>query len=243
MSSNNNNLIFIGKGGQVEFGSDDDSVFNDNASLYSGISEGSNARDDSGEDDDLGQDESFEEKLKEAIDMATQKSANGRVNAITGLCKAFTKKFVPDFLEDRYATVTDIVERSVKKGKAPEQIASANLSSLLCIQLGSSTCSEEVYNTLKPIFIEVLNDRAAPAKARASVANALGLCCFIAGGEIAEVFAIMTTMEKIFSRSYNSEKQDANSADILALHTACLSAWTLLITMIPASHAYKMLET
>ena len=42
--------------------------------------------------------------------------------ALESICTAFLKKFIPDFVEDRRMTLTDIAERSMKKGKAAEQV-------------------------------------------------------------------------------------------------------------------------
>ena len=126
-------------------------MFNDNASVISNASEQSYMRDDlgggglggniaendgDGEDGGgLSQDEMFEEKLRDAIEMATQKSAAGRVNALNGIASAFGKKLIPDFVDARRMTITDVVEKSLKKGKGVEQVAAANLAVSLIIQL------------------------------------------------------------------------------------------------------------
>lgn len=84
--------------------SDDDSV-NDNASIYSGFSENYNGGSDNhSEDQDqdaINLQDVFEEKLTEAIDGLTQKSAQGRTNCFEAVGKAFVKKYVPDYLQDR----------------------------------------------------------------------------------------------------------------------------------------------
>jgi hypothetical protein len=71
------------------------------------------------------------------MDLASQKSAAGRTGALESLCRAFSKKYVPEFVEDRRVTLTDIVERSIKKGKGGEVVAASNLCVLLCLQLDS----------------------------------------------------------------------------------------------------------
>ncbi len=83
--------------------SDDESVFRDDASF---LSESSFFHDEvaaTGGDSDgeASSAEVFEEKLKEAMDPATQKSANGRVSALKNLCRGLLKRLVPDFVEDR----------------------------------------------------------------------------------------------------------------------------------------------
>ncbi len=80
-------------------------MFRDDASF---LSEGSFFRDDVGpaatggdSDGETSSAEIFEEKLREAIDLATQKSSNGRVSALKNLCRGLLKRLVPDFVEDR----------------------------------------------------------------------------------------------------------------------------------------------
>ena len=59
----------------------------------------------------------------------------GRTMALESLCTAFLKKFIPEFVEDRRMTFTDIVERSLKKGKNAEQITGIYFSFWLQVRL------------------------------------------------------------------------------------------------------------
>ena len=43
----------------------------------------------------------FESKLREALELATQKSAAGRVKALEAICGAFLKRYCPDFVENQ----------------------------------------------------------------------------------------------------------------------------------------------
>ena len=43
----------------------------------------------------------FEAKLREALELATQKSATGRLKALEALCGAFLKRYCPDFIENQ----------------------------------------------------------------------------------------------------------------------------------------------
>ena len=94
------------------------------------------------------------------MDLASQKSAQGRTMALESMCTAFNKKFIPEFVEDRRMTITgnlkkktfkkcrnisiirnffaDIVEKALKRGKCAEQVAAAKLAVLFCVQLGGS---------------------------------------------------------------------------------------------------------
>lgn len=175
----------------------------------------------------------FEEKLRETIDLATQKSANGRVEALNGLCKAFGKKFVPEFVDNQKLTIQDIIERSLKKGKGNEQTAAANLATSLCIQLRGD--ADDLYGDIKPILITLMTDRSASSLARISAANTLGNLCFLAAPAIAEVETVMEIFEQIFTKQYSG------GADMLALCTATLSSWTLLATVLPLSRVHDLL--
>ena len=75
--------------------------------------------------DEFAQQEAFEEKLKEAIDGLSQKSAKGRTICFNGIEKIFAIKYIPDFVEDRKMTITDSVERGLRKGRSEEQSTAA----------------------------------------------------------------------------------------------------------------------
>ena len=80
-------------------------MFNDNASVISEASSFSPDMDDitnpgSGVDESA-KVEMFESKVKEALELATQKSAAGRVKALEAICSAFLKRYCPDFVENQ----------------------------------------------------------------------------------------------------------------------------------------------
>lgn len=188
--------------------------------------------------DEQSQEEAFEEKLREAMDLASQKSAQGRTMALEAMCTAFMKKFIPDFVEDRRMTITDIVERALKKGKVVEQIAAARLAVLLCVQLGGSPSGEDVMKDLRSVFVTVMLDPAAPMKSRAAAASSLGDCSFLVS-QTEDYESILTSLEKVFT-----EKSGANAPeDFYGLQTAALSAWTLIYTLLPPSRAFKSFES
>lgn len=223
--------------------SDDESVFNDNASVVSNVSSGSYMKEDvangdgnaaGGQVDELSQDEIFEEKLREAMDLASQKSGQGRTSALISISTAFMKKLVPDFVEDRRMTLTDIVERAMKKGKPAEQVAAANLAVLICVQMGGSTSAEEVVKDLRSTFITTVLDPSAPLKARSAAAAALGNCCFLAAS-VEEFQAVMGSLEKIFLSNLGT------TPDHYSLQTAALSGWTMLMTLLPPSRSFAYL--
>ena len=98
-------VLFLGRVEDGASGSDDEgSMFNDNASVMSEASSYSPDMEEGGAGsgvDESSKVEMFESKLKEALELATQKSAGGRVKALEAICVAFLKRYCPDFVENQ----------------------------------------------------------------------------------------------------------------------------------------------
>jgi len=218
---------------------DEGSVFNDGASV---ASEASTVVQEGEEVDETSQLEQFEGKVKDAIELATQKSAAGRVKALDAICTGFLKRYCPDFVENQQMTICDLVERSLKKGKGGEVEVAARLSILLGLQLHDP---EEVYKELKSLLIQIVTDKTASPAARASVATSLAGLCFLGGGEMAEVVSTMEVLEGIFSASYTKPDWALPSfpPEVAALHSSCLSAWSLLLTLQSSGEVYRLANT
>lgn len=81
--------------------SDEDSNF-DNASIITTHSDNRSVVEEGTEElDEATKEEIFEEKLKEALDGLSEKSAHRRITCLEALATGFTKKIVPDFINDR----------------------------------------------------------------------------------------------------------------------------------------------
>ncbi|XP_074661797.1 interferon-related developmental regulator 2-like [Tubulanus polymorphus] len=195
--------------------------------------------------DEISAQEEFEEKLKDCIDLLSDKSAKSRENALKGLITAFSKKYLIDFLSDRCVTVGDSLEKCLKKGKGEEQALAAHACMLLSIQLGLGALGEEFYKTIKPVLITIMVDKSAAIKARAKCAEAAGLLCFIASGDLEAVLAMMESFEGIFKASYL--KGDGSPAIVTpqdaTLHCSALSAWSLLLSVASPNMVAKIIET
>jgi len=229
--------------GRVE-SSDDEGSFNDGASMVSDVSEVSTVRgDEVGEEgiEENGQ-EQWEGKVKEAIDLAGQKSAAGRVKAVEALCTGLLRRYSPDFLENQQMTLCDVVQRAVKKGRGGEVTAGARLAVLLALQLPDC---EEVYRELKPLLVQLTTDKTVATATRAAAATSLAGLCFLGGGEMAEVVSTMQILEGVFSGSYSKKDGTipAPSADLQALHCAALSSWSLLLTLLTSGDVFRLATT
>ncbi|XP_014475390.1 PREDICTED: interferon-related developmental regulator 2 [Dinoponera quadriceps] len=237
-----------GHGGKrAELTSDEDSVYNDACSDTSGQSDSRSVLEDvnDNEVDELAQQEAFEEKLREAIDGLTQKSAKGRTICFNGIEKIFAIKYIPDFVEDRKMTIADAVERSLKKGRGDEQPTAARLSTLLCVQLGAFESAEVVCRDLKSTLTFIASDNTASVHARAECCWALSMNQFLSGNDADDTVEIMQLLSSIFSGSYlKGNGAIANiSADTAALHAAAISSWTLLLTVMTSANIYNLLAS
>ncbi|XP_018054893.1 PREDICTED: interferon-related developmental regulator 1-like [Atta colombica] len=240
-------LSFVASGKRAEFTSDDDSINNDACSETSGQSDNRSVLEDANDNevDELAQQEAFEEKVKEAIDGLTQKSAKGRIICFNGIEKIFAIKYIPDFVEDRKMTITDAVERGLKKGRGDEQSTAARLSTLLCVQLGAFKSAEMVCRDLKSILTFIANDNTASVHARAECCWALAMNQFLSGNDTTDTMEIAQLLSSIFSGSYlKGNGAIANiSSDVAALHVAAISSWTLLLTVMTSADIYNLLAS
>lgn len=231
-------------GKRVEFTSDEDSINNDAWSEGSGHSDNRSMLEDANDNevDEITQQEVFEEKLKETIDGLTQKSAKGRTICFNSVEKIFATKYIPDFVEDRKMTISDSVERGLKKGRADEQSTAARLSTLLCVQLGVFESAETICRDLKSTLIFIANDHTASANARAECCWALGMNQFLSGNDATDTMEIAQLLSSIFAGSYlKGNGAIANvSTDMAALHVAAISSWTLLLTVMTSADIYNL---
>ena len=122
-----------------------------------------------GEVDERSQVEILEDKLKEFIDLTSQKSSHGRITSFESLCKAFCAKYMPDFVAGRRMTLIDCAERGLKKGRGAEQEAAAKLVVLVALQLGSITDCESIYKEQKNCLLSLIADHSVSPGARAQV--------------------------------------------------------------------------
>uniref|UniRef100_A0A665TN28 Interferon-related developmental regulator 2 n=1 Tax=Echeneis naucrates TaxID=173247 RepID=A0A665TN28_ECHNA len=185
--------------------------------------------------------EETEDKLKQCIDNLMDKSAKTRLAALESLRQAFSSRVLYDFLTERRLTVSDCLERSLKKGSGEEQAAAATVFALLCIQLEGGDEAEEGFKILRPVLTAILNDNSASIVARQSCARALGMCCYVSAAEEGESLALL---ESIFMSSYPNREGTLPTPKpgSPGLHGAALQAWSLLVTLCPASRMAVLLD-
>ncbi|XP_061621947.1 interferon-related developmental regulator 2 isoform X2 [Phyllopteryx taeniolatus] len=238
----------VKNGAKAESGASDDELTSDVLSHYSSASEGTSVLEEGtgGEqvDEQTAQEET-EDKLKQCIDNLTDKSAKTRLAALESLRLAFSSKLLYDFLTERRFTVSDCLERSLKKGSGEERAAAATVFALLCIQLGGGDEAAEGFNILRPILTTILIDNTAGMIARQSCARALGLCCYVSAAEDGEdLIKSLSLLESVFMSSYPNREGTLPTPKPggPGLHSAAMQAWSLLVTLCPASKLSVLLH-
>ncbi|KAM6925426.1 interferon-related developmental regulator 2 isoform 1-T1 [Xenentodon cancila] len=236
----------VKNGMKGESAASDDEFTSDIQSYYSSASESASVLEEGSEqvDEQTAQEET-EDKLKQCIDNLMDKSAKTRLAALVSLRQAFSSRLLYDFLTERRLTVSDCLERSLKKGSGEEQAAAATVFTLLCIQLGGGDEAEEGFKMLCPILITILIDNSASLAARQSCASALGMCCYVSTADEGEdLNKSMALLESIFTSSYPNREGTLPTPKPggPGLHTAALHAWSLLVTLCPASRLTVLLD-
>ncbi|KAM6159840.1 interferon-related developmental regulator 2 [Erethizon dorsatum] len=193
--------------------------------------------------DEQGQQEDLEEKLKEYVDCLTNKSAKTRQGALESLRLALASHLLPDFLLERHLTLTDALEKCLKKGKSEEQALAAAVLGLLCVQLGPGPKGEEVFHSLQPLLVSMLSDSTASPTARFHCASTLGLGCYVAAADVQDLVSCLACLEGVFSRcGTDGSTAPVVPASLHGLLCAALQAWALLLTICPSTHIIHILD-
>lgn len=177
--------------------------------------------------------EKYEDKITMALENATEKSAQTRTTALQEIYQILSQRYMPYFLEDRKVTIVDCIEKCIRRGKGAEQIYGSKLAPLLVLQLGGD---DTISKTLNHFLLITALDKATSFDVRASCCICLGLLNFLGGEDIGQLVNLMQTFESIFSDSYpkgDDKTPISITVDAAALHADALSAWGLLLTLIP----------
>lgn len=220
--------------------SDDESI-NDNASIYSFRSDMNNSVEDESEDGSFTTVEKHEEKLIQSLENAIEKSVQTRVQALQQICEILMHRYMPDFIEDRKITIMDIIEKSLRRGKGAEQGLAAQLASLYILQLGGD---DVITKTIAQLLLTTVQNKSVSFDARAKCCSALGLIYFLSVDDMSDIITLMQQFETIFSASYlkGDKTPSSAAADAGTLHCAALSAWGLLVTLVPSGDFCMMMR-
>ncbi|XP_069484012.1 interferon-related developmental regulator 1 [Ambystoma mexicanum] len=224
--------------------SDEDASIETMSHCSSSFSDAASLAEEGPEVDEEATREDLEYRLKGFIDLTFDKSTKTRQAALEGLRSALASKILHEFILERRMTLTDSIERCLKKGKREEQCAAAALACLLCAQLGPGIESEEVFRTLEPLLKTIICDGTANMQTRQACVHTFGLCCFIATDDITDLYTTMECLENLFSKSYQKDTwcNGFSGSNSTSLHIHALLIWALLLTICPISEIRKKLE-
>lgn len=214
---------------KLENDSDNESI-NDVASVYSS---GSLDVENFEEDSQINlPTEKYEEKVMQLIENATEKSAKTRVQAIQSLCEILQHRYFPEFIETRKLTITDIAEKSLRRGKDSEQKVAARLVLLLIVQIGGN---EDNFKGFPQLFLTSLQNTTSSCLVRMQACISLAIFYFLIGDDISDIVGAMQQLEQVFAGSYSKGSKSLNtvSDDMAQLHAESLRGWGLLATLIP----------
>lgn len=175
------------------------------------------------EDVQIVSNEKFEEKLLQAIESATEKSTQTRIQSLLSIIEILQHRHIPDFLEDRKFTIMDVVEKSLRRGKGVEQECASRLATLLTIQLGGVDNISAMCQTMSAI----IQNRTSSYSVRANFCTALAMLHFLNCDNIGDIVGVMQQFEQIFAGSYLKGDQSAPSVtdDAAQFHVAALSGY------------------
>eukprot|EP00118_Oscarella_pearsei_P022523 m.261259 g.261259 ORF g.261259 m.261259 type:complete len:135 (+) comp40444_c0_seq24:332-736(+) len=111
-------------------------------------------------------------------------SASIREAGLTSLQKILAKRVLPDLLDTRKETLTDTLEKCLKKGRHGDQMLSVSISALLCLQLGTNPDVEALFVNIKPALVAMLQDGSRKPQIRSACASALALIVFISVNDV-----------------------------------------------------------
>uniref|UniRef100_H2YG16 Interferon-related developmental regulator N-terminal domain-containing protein n=1 Tax=Ciona savignyi TaxID=51511 RepID=H2YG16_CIOSA len=179
--------------------------------------------------------EDVEMKLKESIDGLSEKTAKYRQSCLAVIRKSLYTTWLVDFLENFRETLSDGVERCLKKGKGEEQSLAAEVVAMLCVQYGAQAEGEEIFNHFKPILTTIILDKSASPTARSKCCLVLGILAFLASDDMEDVLQCMDSFDTVFRNSFlkGDKSVPTHTPAQMDLHVSALSSWALLLSITP----------
>jgi len=196
------------------------------------------------DDDGMSEIEIYESKIKEAMDLALEKSVQTRVKALEALTTALQKRVMTPFLLENYITMTDLVERALNKGRGTEIVAGTKLGSLIILTLATYEEAEQVYQTLQPLLIKIMKDPSATPAARQHCTTTLALSCFLACQDVSELKNTCNALHATYAQSLpkGNGELPSPSTSVTAFHAAAVSGFCLLISIMSPTYVYSIAD-
>ena len=145
----------------------------------------------------------------------------------------------------RRFTLTESLLKCLKRGKLNEQTLAADVIMLTFIQLGySSSESLDFLNESKAMLVDLIEDEKVDPEVRAACIRTLSLALFITNDNLTDTMTILEKFEALFSSSY--AKGDGTlrtfTPKVYELHSTALSAWCLLLCIMPLPYVNKLAQ-
>lgn len=185
----------------------------------------------------------LEDRLIEAFDNLTAKSAKTRLVSFELIRKSLGERYMIEFVYNRKITVLDSMSRCVKRSKGQDLGYAATLISVLCVTIGSSPETDPIFTELLSQLLVPLADQTVQSDVRAKCAKTLALCTFIIGVD-GYLEQVMDRLYAVFSASCTKgDGTMPNPSEAIALlHSACLQGWTLLLTAMNSTTSHIVIE-
>jgi hypothetical protein len=185
------------------------------------------------------------QQINSSLDGLLEKGFKEREDSLKVLRKLFSSKYLIDHLIDRRFTLTESLLRSLKRGKASEQVLAADVMTLTFIQFGYySTETVAFLNDAKQTLIEFIDDEKVDTEVRALCVRTLGFAFFITNEASADIMPVLEKLEVIFAQSY--AKGDGSLRTFTSkqydLQTSALCTWSLLLTILPLQIVNKLAQ-
>jgi hypothetical protein len=143
----------------------------------------------------------------------------------------------------RRFTLTESLLRSIKKGKASEQLLATEVLMLSFLQFGIVNSDViAILGDSRKLLLDTLDDEKVEPDVRAACIKALGLGIFCANETTTDSITVLEKLELIFANSY--AKGDGSlrvySPKVYELHAAALATWGLLLCSMPLHFVNKL---
>lgn len=202
-----------------------------------------NCSDDYQEESGILDTHNIEDQLVEAFDNLTAKSAKTRLVAFELIRKTLSERYMIEFIFSRKITILDSISRCIKRSKGQDLGYAASLISIICSTIGPSPETDPIFSELVSQLLVSLADTTIQADVRSKCAKTIAICIYIIGIE-GYLEQIMDRLYAIFSAS--CAKGDGTmpnpSEQLATLHSACIQAWTLLLTAVNNSSPHVAFE-
>eukprot|EP00250_Pteridium_aquilinum_P008121 c17692_g1_i1 orf=493-1806(+) len=170
------------------------------------------------------------------IDALYEKRAKTREEGLKGLVHALKSNVLTEVVDTKYETMLHLCIGSVKKGAGSEIAFASQVIGLVAVTSGAGDIAQQILTEASAHLIKAAKF-GSDSKARIAALEALALACFVGSSNSEVTEEVMDVLLQISKRKGNSHPDKAlgMSRPSPEVRAAALSAWTFLLTEIPAT--------